>query len=83
MPGRDVRLRSVWLPILHMIQTITGLGGDLEVRLANRLRFYTVTVSRNSSFAPLKPRNRSLVMPKLRFASPNNRAIEVGEDNNE
>jgi hypothetical protein len=52
-----------------------GLGGDLEACLINRFRFCTVAVSRNSSFAPLNPRNLSLVIAMFHFASPSNLSI--------
>ena len=42
-----------------MVQAIIDLGGDPVTSLASRFRFCTVAVSRNSSFAPLKPRNLS------------------------
>ena len=54
---------------------ITSLGGGFETSLASRFRFCTVAVSRNSSFAPVRPRNLSLVIAIFRFASPNSLSI--------
>jgi len=71
--GFLVMTRSVVL--LPMDQAITGRGGGLATCLIRRLRFCTVAVSRNSSLAPLGPRNLSLVMARFRFASPNNLSI--------
>ena len=58
-----------------MDQAVIGLGGGLEACFINRFRFCTVAVSKNSSFAPLNPRNLSLVIAMFRFASPNNLSI--------
>ena len=75
MPRRVLSFWPVVSWFWRMDQAIIGLGGGLETSLASRLRFCTVAVSRNSSLAPVSPRNRSLVIARLRFASPNNRSI--------
>ncbi len=75
MPGQDLHFLPVRLSFSRIDQAIISLGGGLETSLARRLRFCTVAVSRNSSFAPDRPRNLSLVIAKLRFASPNNLSI--------
>src|ERR1700685_1858675 len=49
----------------------TGLGGKGHSRLAIRLRFCAVAASRNSSWAPLRPRNRNRSSFKIRLRCAN------------
>jgi hypothetical protein len=44
-------------------------AGDGQIALARRLRFWTVAANRNSSLAPVTPRRRRQVKPRLRFTS--------------
>lgn len=71
MPDRVFYFLPIWLTLLQMDQALIGPGGGLEARLINRFMFCTVAVSKNSSFAPVIPRNLNLVITMFRFASPN------------
>ena len=54
-----------------MVHAVIGLGGGMAASFAKRRRFWTAAVMRNSSLAPVRPRNLSLVSPRLRLTSPN------------
>ena len=58
-----------WLWVLVIDQTVIGAGGGIAASLARRLRFCTVAARRNSSLAPVRPRNLRRVSPKLSEAS--------------
>jgi hypothetical protein len=51
-----------------VVDEVVGSGGG-QIALARRLRFWTVAANRNSLFAPVSPRRRRRVKPRLRFIS--------------
>ena len=75
VPRRFFDLGAIGSDFECISQAIIGCGGGMAASLTNRLRFCTVAVSRNSSLAPERPRNRSLVRARLCFASPNRVSI--------
>ena len=58
-----------------MDEAVIGLGVGMAASFARRLRFWTAAVIRNSSLAPVRPRNLRRVNPRFRLTSPNSLSI--------